>query len=137
MTQDEFRARTKGFAVETLKLCDQMPTQVSGQVVAKQLARCGSSVAANYRAACRARSKSECAAKLGIVEEEADESMLWLEITEEVGLVNPGTTRSLHKEANELLAMTVASIKTIRRNLSQSVIRDPKSAINLSRIDHE
>lgn len=129
MTQTEFKARTKALAVDILKLCDQMPRQLSGQVVARQLARCGTSVAANYRAACRARSKIECAAKLGIVEEEADETLLWLEISTEVGLIDSIAIKHLEKEMNEILSMTVASIKTIRRNLNpQSAIRNPQSA---------
>lgn len=119
MTKDEFRDRTKAFAVEVLRLCDEMPQKVSGQVVSRQLARCGTSVAANYRAACRARSRAECAAKLGIVEEEADEACLWLEISEEVGLIHSERAEPLSREANELLAMTVASIKTIKRRMAE------------------
>ncbi len=82
--------------------------------MANQVARSGTSVGANYRAACRARSKAEFIAKLGIVEEEADETLFWLELIEDSGLLPPAKLADLKTEANELVAITVASIRTAR-----------------------
>jgi len=83
-------------------------------VIGRQLLRAGSSVGANYRAACRGKSTSDVAAKLDIVEEEADESIYWVELLAEAGVVTPNRIDAMKKEANELVAMTVASIKTLR-----------------------
>src|SRR5262249_28331356 len=87
MTSDELKGRTKRFAVTVLKLSDEFPKSIAGRVVANQLIRAATSVAANYRAACRARSRAEFASKIGNVEEEADESAFWLELSNEAGLL--------------------------------------------------
>src|SRR5438045_1130487 len=86
---DEFKDRTKRFAVRVIRLVDSLPQKRSADVVGKQLLRAATSVGANYRAACRARSKAEFCAKLGIVEEEGDECVYWLELLIDAGLV-PG-----------------------------------------------
>jgi four helix bundle protein len=83
----EFKARTKRLALEVLGLVGELPRTAAGQVIARQLAKSGTSVAANYRAACRARSLVDMVSKLGIVEEEADESMFWLELIVESGML--------------------------------------------------
>lgn len=106
--------RTKDFALRVIKLCDALPQTRAGDVVGKQLLRCATSVAANYRAACRSRSRAEFVAKMGIVEEEADESGLWLEVLAESGLVKPAKLTELIREADELTAITVRSIRTAR-----------------------
>jgi len=95
-----------------MKLADSLPHQPSGRALSNQLVRSGTSVAANYRAACRARSKAEFVAKLQIVIEEADESLFWLEMLIESGMVASAKIEPLRKEADELTAIMVASRKT-------------------------
>ena len=111
---DEFKKRTKAFAVRMMKLVDSLPPQTSAQVIGKQLFRAASSVAANYRAACRGRSKAEFIAKLGIVEEEADECGFWLEMLIDSGLIPESLLTPLCIEAHEITAMIVASIRTMK-----------------------
>jgi len=111
---DEFKKRTKAFAVRVMNLVDALPMQTSAQVIGKQLFRVASSVAANHRAACRGRSKAEFAAKLGIVEEEADECGFWLEMLIESGLMPGAKLKPLCDEAHEITAMIVASIRTMK-----------------------
>ncbi len=112
MTQDELKARTKDFALRVIKLVRALPKSVEGRVMANQLLRSGTSVAANYRAACRGRSRVEFAAKIGIVLEEADESALWLELIVEAGLLAPSRCQLLLEEAGELVAIFAATRKS-------------------------
>lgn len=114
MDETEFKARTKRLALRVLKLAEALPHGESARVIGRQLIRSGTSVGANYRAACRARSRADMIAKLGIVEEEADETLYWLELLVESGLVPEVRLTDLLHETDELLAMTVASIKTLR-----------------------
>ena len=116
MNADDFRNRSKEFALRVIALVEALPQTRSTDVLGKQLLRSATSVAANYRAACRARSTAEFIAKLGIVEEEADESQGWIEMIADSGLVKRDLVEDLIQEANELTAMTVSSIKTARRN---------------------
>jgi len=109
-----FKNRTKLFALEIVRLVESLPRTRVGDVLGRQLLRSGTSVGANYRAACRGKSALDVVAKLGIVEEEADESIYWLELLVDGGIVLPNRIDAIKKEANELLAMTVASIKTMR-----------------------
>jgi four helix bundle protein len=108
----ELKVRTKAFALRTLKLVEALPNSKSGRIIANQIGRAGTSVGANYRAACRSRSKAEFIAKLGIVEEEADECVYWLEIIEEARILPNRKIAALRQEAEELLAITVASLIT-------------------------
>lgn len=108
------KARTKRFAVEVIKLCRDLPATSEGRVIAGQLMRAGTSVAANYRAACRGRSRAEFIAKLGVVLEESDESLLWLELIAESNLMPLSRVDRLLKEADELTAIFTASIKTAK-----------------------
>ena len=112
MTQDELKARTKDFALRVIKLVRALPKTVEGRVFAGQLIRSGTSVAANYRAACRGRSRAEFAAKIGTVLEEADESALWLELIVEAGLLAPSRCQLLLEEAGELVAIFAATRKS-------------------------
>jgi four helix bundle protein len=112
---DDLKARTKEFALRVIRLIESLPKSRSADVLAKQLLRSATSVGANYRAACRARSLAEFQAKLGIVEEEADESAYWMELLVAAGLVKASLLEPLLAEANELTAIIVASIKTSRR----------------------
>ncbi len=126
MTELELKNRTKAFALRVLKLIDTLPDTRSGRVLAGQLGRSGTSVGANYRAACRSRSTAEMISKLSVVEEEADESAFWLELTGEHGLLRPGKIAALHKEAGELTAIMVASRRTLQGRNRKSRIENPK-----------
>ncbi len=118
MDEETFKQRTKRFGLAVIKLVESLPRNRTAEVLGRQLLRAGTSVGANYRAACRGKSASDVVAKLSIVEEEADESIYWIELLVEAGVVAPDSVGATKKEANELLAMTVASIKTLRyRNL--------------------
>jgi four helix bundle protein len=112
----DLKKRTKAFALRILKLVDALPKTTAGRALASQIVRSGTSVAANYRAACRAKSPADFISKMGNVEEEADETLLWLELLEESGLVRARKLTAIKQEADELTAITVASIKTARRN---------------------
>ncbi len=113
---EELRERTKQFALRIIRLFRALPGKADAQIVGKQLLRCGTSVGANYRAACRARSKAEFIARLGIVAEEADESVFWLEMIEESKMLNPKLLEEILKEARELAAIFSASIRTAKGN---------------------
>ncbi len=112
----DLKLRTKRFAVDCWGLCKQIPKSREYDAWARQLIRCSSSVGANYRAAQRAKSIADFINKLKIVEEEADESIYWLELFQEVLASSTKEIRPLIKEANELLAIVVASIRTARKN---------------------
>ena len=125
MTERELLERTKQFALRIFKLVGALPQTIQGRAVASQLIRSGTSVAANYRAACRARSKPEFVAKLGVVEEEADESAFWLELIIDTHLLSAAKVRPLLIEAGEIVAMMASSKKTA----AKSQIANRKSAI--------
>lgn len=108
------KLRTKDFAKTVLNLCRQPQPTPEGRLIASQIFRSGTSVGANYRAACRGRSKAEFVAKLGIALEEADESLYWLEILSETGTLKSDLIAPLMREANELVAIFVASINTAK-----------------------
>ncbi|MBI1375349.1 MAG: four helix bundle protein [Phycisphaera sp.] len=110
------KRRTKAFALRVMHMVESLPKAMVTAELGRQLLRSGTSVAANYRAACRARSRAEFVAKLGIVEEEADESAFWIELLVEGGHVKQARAADLANEANELLAIVVATIRTARRN---------------------
>lgn len=116
MNENEMKLRTKRFALRTLKLIEALPDIRSGRILANQLGRSGTSVGANYRAACRAKSAADMIAKLSVVEEEADESAFWLELIPEAELMPAAKTESLLQEASEFTAIMVASRKTLLRN---------------------
>jgi four helix bundle protein len=113
MNEQEFKQRTKALALRVIKLVSSLPKNTVSEVIGKQLIRSGTAVGANYRAACRARSTADLIAKLRIVEEEADECLYWMELIVEAKLVEVANLRSIISETNEILAMTVASIKTL------------------------
>jgi four helix bundle protein len=114
MNEQEFMRRTKRFALDVITSGEELPRCMTTQVLGKQLLRCATSVGANYRAACRAKSPADMIVKLGIVEEEADESIYWLELLIESNLTTTERASSLLKEANEITAMIVASKKTLK-----------------------
>jgi four helix bundle protein len=119
MTESQMIQRTKQFGLRVLKLVDALPHTRAGRIVANQLGRCGTSVGANYRAACRGRSRAEFYAKLGVVEEEADESVYWFEIIVDAGLMKSSKIESLLREGNEIVAIIAASRRTTARSLSK------------------
>lgn len=114
MDKDELKGRTKKFALRVMRLVDALPKTASGRAIGTQLVRSGTSVGANYRACCRSRSRAEFVAKIGIAEEEADESAFWMELIIEGNLLLPAKVALLLKEANELVAIMAASRKTAR-----------------------
>ena len=114
MDKEDLKKRTKKFALDIIKLIEDFPKTKTGDVIGRQLLRSATSVGANYRAACRARSQADFISKLGIVEEEADESLFWLELTLESGLISEDKTAALISEADELTAIFTASRKTAK-----------------------
>lgn len=114
MTPEEMKQRTKAFGLRCIRLSQSLPGGDDGRVIGRQLLRAGTSVGANYRAACRARSTPDSVAKLKLVEEEADESAYWLEIVIDSGMLKSALVRPLLEEAEEILAIVVASIRTAR-----------------------
>ena len=112
----DLKMRTKQFGLRVIRLVETLPKNRTADVLGRQLLRSATSVGANYRAACRGRSAAEFQAKLGIVEEEADESAYWIEMLTDAGFVKPSLVEPLLREANEITAIIVSSIKTSRRN---------------------
>ena len=119
MNENEMKKRTKQFGLRVIKLVESLPTAQTARTIGNQLLRSGMSVGANYRAACRGRSKADFIAKAGISLEEADECLYWMEMLQEAGIVPVEKMKDLMKEADELVAIFTASIKTARANLNQ------------------
>jgi four helix bundle protein len=135
VNKEDLKARTKEFALRVLKLVDALPNSKSANAIGGQLVRSGTSVGSNYRAACRARSRAEFVARIGVVEEEADESAFWLELIMGHGLLAERLVGPLHAEAGELTAIMAASRISASRNIKppamasgQAPVR-PQSAI--------
>jgi len=127
MKADELKDRTKKFALRVIRMVRSLPKTKEADVIGKQLLRCGTSVAANYRAACRARSQADFISKVTIVEEESDESAFWMELIIDSEILKKNLVEDLLKEANELTAIFTASGKTARANKNpQSKIRNPQ-----------
>jgi four helix bundle protein len=114
MTPDELKRRTKRFALAIIALAGTLPRTEAARIIGGQMVRSGTSVGANYRAACRARSRAEFSSRLAVTEEEADETLYWLELLEESGLVKGERVKGLMTQANELVAIFVASRKTAK-----------------------
>jgi len=112
MDADAMKARTKRYALQAIRVSQGLPRSREADVIGRQLLRSATSVAANYRAACRARSTTEFVSKLGVVEEEADETLLWIELLTDTGILPEMKGRELAKEGEEILRIVVASIKT-------------------------
>lgn len=114
MDEKTFKARTKKLAVAIIKEVDKLPRSLAADVIGRQLIRSGTSIGANYRAACRAKSTPDMINKLKIVEEESDETEYWLELLVEAELAPKEQIKNIYKETDEILSMTVASLKTLR-----------------------
>ena len=125
MDKEELKKRTKRFALCIFRLVESLPRGRAAEVISRQLLRSGTSVGANYRAACRARSSADFISKMGIGEEEADESIYWMELLVEGGIVPLDEVVCLVKEAGEILAITVSSIKTARARKPQKIQSAP------------
>ena len=134
MNAQDLKERSKLFAPRVLRLVDALPRTPKGNALSSQLVRSGMSVAANYRAACRSRSRAEFISKIGVAEEEADETALWLELIVADKILPETKTRPLLTEANEIVAIMAASDISATRNKtsslkSQSAVRNQQSAI--------
>ena len=130
MPQVDLKDRTQTFALAVVGLVEDLPRGRSADVIGNQLLRSGTSVGANYRSACRARSRREFVAKLGIVEEEADETQFWLDLVIARGLADTDRVVRLREEARQLVAIAVSSIRTARRaprSIPHSALRIPHS----------
>jgi four helix bundle protein len=116
---EELKRRMQVFALQVIRLVSVLPNDKVGDVIGRQLLKCGTSVGANYRAASRAKSQADFIAKMGIVEEESDESLYWLELLIEAGLIQRRKAADLLAEADQFVAIAVASIRTARKNRNQ------------------
>ena len=128
MPHNDLKMRTQAFARAVVDLVDRLPRGRSADVIGRQLLRSGTSVGANYRSACRARSRKEFIARMGIVEEEADESQFWLDLIENCKFCTAEVVGTLRAEAGQLVAIAVSSIRTARRSPStipHSAFRTP------------
>ena len=128
MDEHLFKQRTKQLALRFIEMVDALPKNRTADVLGRQLIRSGTSIGANYRAACRGKSTADVIAKLRIVDEEADESAYWMELLIESGLLPEARLSELLQETNEIVAMTVASIRTLqKRDRSSPVNRQSKT----------
>ena len=114
MTPEQLKARTKKFALEVIALVSKLPRTLVCEIIGRQLVRCSTSVGANYRAACRGRSRAEFSAKVAVALEEADETLYWLEILRDSGILPDKSVHALITEADELVAIFAASYKTAK-----------------------
>jgi four helix bundle protein len=121
VSKAELLTRTKSFSLRILKLVDHLPRSTSGRAIGNQLVRSGTSIGANYRAACRSRSRAEFAAKLGIVAEEADETVYWLELVRDGNLLPVNKLTDLLQEADELTAIFTSGRRTSSRNQTSKI----------------
>jgi len=136
MTPDEMKTRAKQFGLRVIRLAASLPRNRMGDDIGRQLLRAGTSIGANYRVACRSRTDKDFLARMGIVEEEADEALYWLELLADDGIVTAERLVDLQTEGNEILAIVVASNNTVKRRLGtarkpkiDSFAVNPKSAI--------
>jgi len=118
---DALKLRTKNFALRVLNLYRCLPRTQEARILGAQLLRCSTSIGANYRAACRGRSRAEFLSKLGIVLEEADETVFWLELFQEGKIFSPEKLHDIVQEANELLAIFVTSVRTAKEPLQSDL----------------
>jgi four helix bundle protein len=116
VSNENLKKRTKLFALNVIKLVESLPTSQTCKILGNQLLRAGTTMGANYRAACRAKSTADFISKMGTIEEEADESGYWLELLVDSGNLKLTEASGLIKEAGELTAITVASINTVRKS---------------------
>jgi four helix bundle protein len=140
MTPEELKQRTKAFGLRVIRLVAALPKDRASDVLGRQLLKAGTSVGANYRAACRSRSDADFLARMGVVEEEVDESVYWIEMLAEAGLVPEKRLTNLRQEGEQIRAIVVASIRTVKARVRrarprQSEIRNPKSEMGRCRTE--
>lgn len=121
VNEAEFKRKTFSLGLSCLRLVREIRRDLVGDVIGRQIVRCGTSVGANYRAACRARSRADMVAKLGIVEEEVDETLYWLEMLVASETVTAEQVQPIVSEAESILRLTVASLRTLRNNLKPKI----------------
>ena len=126
MDRDDMKARTKAFALAVIRLTQALPRTETARIIGRQLLRSGTSVGANYRAACLARSTADFISKLGIVAEEADESQYWMEFLIEAKALDHAAVASLMNEAREIASIAIASVGTARKHNPKFQIPSPK-----------
>jgi four helix bundle protein len=128
MQKQEFMKRTMRFGLRVIRLVELLPTSQAARIIGGQLLRAGTSVGANYRSALRGKSRADFIAKMGIVEEECDEALYWMQMLIEAGIMKKARLTELMDEANEIIAIVVSSIKTARArsNFPKSGFRNPK-----------
>jgi len=129
MNPEDMKARTRAFALRIIGLAESLPNTPTAKVIRNQMLRCGPSVGANYRAACRAKSKPDFVSKMGTVEEEADETIYWMELLIDAEIVKRPRIADLLDEADQILSIVISSIKTARGFPRQAAIRNPQSEI--------
>jgi four helix bundle protein len=129
MNPEDMKARTRAFALRVIRLAESLPNTPTAKVIRYQMLRCGPSVGANYRGACRAKSKPDFVSKMGTVEEEADETIYWMELLIDAEIVKRTRIADLLDEADQILSIVITSIKTAKgfRATPQSAIRNQKS----------
>lgn len=130
MNPEELKRRTMDFGRRVIRLVDSLPKSRVSDVVGRQLLRCGTSVGANYRAACRARSRADFIAKMKIVEEECDEVLYWIELLVESNQVRASLVDGLSSEGEAILSMVVASIKTARSRKRVAIVNHQSAIVN-------
>ena len=118
---ESLKERTKQFAIHAIRLCRALPKSSESTIISRQLLRSATSVGANYRAVCRARSDPDFISKLGVVLEEADESLFWIDLLVDIGVTSTDRTRALRAEANELVAIFVASLRTAKNSTKSEI----------------
>ena len=118
---DSLKERTKQFAIQAIRLCRTLPKSSESTIISRQLMRSATSVGANYRAVCRARSAPDFISKLGIVLEETDESLFWIDLLVDAGIASTDMVRLLRSEANELVATFVASLRTAKHSTKSEI----------------
>ena len=129
MNADDMKTRTRAFALRIIRLAESLPNTPTARVIRNQMLRCGSSVGANYRAACRAKSKPDFVSKMGTVEEETDETIYWMELLIDAELVKRSRIADLLDEADQILSIVISSIKTAKgiRSNPHSAVSNQKS----------
>jgi four helix bundle protein len=128
MQKQDFAKRTMQFGLRIIRVVESLPNLQTARVIGKQLLRAGTAVGANYRSALRGRSRADFVAKMGIVEEECDEALYWMQMLIEAGIVKASRLSELLREANEIIAIVVSSIRTARagKGSPKSDLRNPK-----------
>jgi four helix bundle protein len=128
MSPDDFKGRTKAYALRIIRLFEALPHRGAPAILGRQLLRAGASVGTNYRSACRAKSRADFISKMGTVQEECDETLYWLELLVESDFIKAKRVKALMNEGGEILALVIASIRTARGR-RKSAIRNPQSAM--------